>query len=91
MSFALTDEQKLLAESVARFIAKDYTFETRRKIMASDDGWSRTTWKNFAELGWLAAPFAETDGGLGGGPVEAAIVMDGFGKGLVLEPYLPSV
>src|SRR5262249_27639784 len=48
-------------------------------------------WKSFADLGWLAAPFAEDQGGLGGGPVEAAIMMEGFGKGLVLEPYLPSV
>jgi alkylation response protein AidB-like acyl-CoA dehydrogenase len=91
MSFAFTDEQKLLAESVERFVAKDYTFETRRKLMATDDGWSRATWKSFAELGWLAAPFAEDAGGIGGGPVEAAIVMERFGKGLVLEPYLSTV
>lgn len=91
MQFAFTDEQKLLAESVARFVAKDYAFEARRKLMASDDGWSRDIWNRFAELGWLAAPFSEEQGGLGGGPVEAAIVMENFGKGLVLEPYLPTV
>ncbi|MBL8662121.1 MAG: acyl-CoA dehydrogenase family protein, partial [Candidatus Odyssella sp.] len=91
MQFAFTDEQKLLADSVARFVAKDYPFEARRKLMAGDEGWSRDTWKAFAELGWLAAPFGEEQGGLGGGPVEAAIVMEGFGKGLVLEPYLPTV
>jgi alkylation response protein AidB-like acyl-CoA dehydrogenase len=91
MNLAFTDEQKLLADSVARFVAKDYPFETRRKVTAGDEGWSRDTWKRFAELGWLAAPFAEDQGGLGGGPVEAAIVMEGFGKGLVLEPYLPTV
>jgi alkylation response protein AidB-like acyl-CoA dehydrogenase len=91
MDLAFTDEQKLLADSVARFVAKDYPFETRRKVMAGDEGWSRDIWKTFAELGWLAAPFAEEQGGLGGGPVEAAIVMEGFGKGLVLEPYLPTV
>ncbi|HEY7611277.1 MAG TPA: acyl-CoA dehydrogenase family protein [Alphaproteobacteria bacterium] len=91
MNFAFTDEQKLLADSVARFVAKDYPFESRRKLLASEAGWSRDTWKSFAELGWLAAPFAEDHGGLGGGPVEAAIVMENFGKGLVLEPYLPTV
>ncbi|MFO0990004.1 MAG: acyl-CoA dehydrogenase family protein [Alphaproteobacteria bacterium] len=91
MQLAFTDEQKLLADSVARFVAKDYPFESRRKLMAGDEGWSRDTWKAFAELGWLAAPFGEEQGGLGGGPVEAAIVMEGFGKGLVLEPYLPTV
>lgn len=91
MQFAFTDEQKLLADSVARFVTKDYPFESRRKLLASDEGWSRDVWKSFAELGWLAASFAENLGGLGGGPVEAAIVMEGFGKGLVLEPYLPTV
>ncbi len=91
MDFAFTDEQKLLADSVARFVTKDYPFEARRKLMASDEGWSRETWKSLAELGWLAAPFSEAQGGLGGGPVEATIVMEGFGKGLVLEPYLPTV
>src|SRR5690242_17759551 len=91
MNFAFTDEQKLLADSVARFVAKDYAFEARRKLLASEEGWSRDAWKIFAELGWLAAPFAEDQGGLGGGPVEAAIVMENFGKGLVLEPYLPTV
>ena len=91
MQFAFTDEQKLLADSVARFVTKDYPFESRRKLLASEEGWSRDIWKNFAELGWLAASFAEDQGGLGGGPVEAAIVMEGFGKGLVLEPYLPTV
>jgi len=91
MSFAFTDEQKLLADSVARFVSKDYPFETRRKALASEEGWSRDTWRHLAELGWLAAPFAEDLGGLGGGPVEAAIVMEGFGTGLVLEPYLPCV
>jgi len=91
MHLAFTDEQKLLADSVARFVTKDYPFESRRKLLASEEGWSRDIWKSFAELGWLAASFAEDQGGLGGGPVEAAIVMEGFGKGLVLEPYLPTV
>jgi len=91
MHLAFTDEQKLLADSVARFVSKDYPFETRRKALASEEGWNPETWRQLAELGWLAAPFAEDLGGLGGGPVETAIVMEGFGTGLVLEPYLPSV
>lgn len=91
MNFAFTEEQKLLADSVARFVSRDYPFETRRKLLASEQGWSAATWRHFAELGWLAAPFPEEAGGLGGGSVEAAIVMEGFGRGLVLEPYLPSV
>src|SRR5262249_51456585 len=48
-------------------------------------------WKQFAELGLLMAPFSEADGGIGGGPVESMIVMEEFGKGLVIEPYVPCV
>jgi alkylation response protein AidB-like acyl-CoA dehydrogenase len=91
MNLAFTEEQRLLAESVARFIEKEYGFEARAKWRDGELGWSRDNWRRFADLGWLAAPFAEADGGLGGGPVEAAIVMEGIGKGLVVEPYLASV
>lgn len=91
MNLAYTEEQKLLADSVSRYVEKEYGFEARKKWRDSELGWSRDNWRRFAELGWLAAPFAESDGGLGGGPVEAAIVMEGVGKGLVVEPYLAGI
>ncbi len=91
MHLAFTDEQKLLADSVARFVERDYTFEHRRKLLQSEAGWSAEAWRQCADLGWLAAPFAEHVGGLGGGTPELAIVMEGFGRGLVLEPYLPTI
>ena len=59
MDFTLNEEQQLLDDSLSRFIEKDYDFESRRKCTESDPGFNREHWKLFAELGWLAVPFAE--------------------------------
>ncbi len=91
MDFDLTEEQRLLRDSVDRLIADRYEFEARKKIMAEPDGWSCAVWAQYAELGILGLPFEEKHGGFGGGPVETAIVMEAFGRGLVLEPYLATV
>lgn len=91
MDFSFTEEQTLLRNSVQKFVQNDYTFEKRRAIAKSDTGWRRENWAQFAELGLLAAPFAEEHGGLGGGPVETMIIMEEFGRGLVIEPYLGTV
>jgi alkylation response protein AidB-like acyl-CoA dehydrogenase len=91
MDFSLTEEQQMLVESVSRFIDNDYDFEQRQKYAASDAGFSREMWQTFAELGWTAVPFGETDGGLGGGPVELMLMMQEFGRGLVVEPFLPNI
>jgi len=91
MDFDLTEEQRLLKDSVDRLIADRYEFEARKKLMAEPGGWSRTAWAQYAELGILGLPFEEKHGGFGGGPVETAIVMEAFGRGLVLEPYFATV
>jgi alkylation response protein AidB-like acyl-CoA dehydrogenase len=91
MDFDLTDEQRLLGESVTRFIADRYDFEGRRHRIATAPGWSREIWREMAELGLMAMPFAEEDGGFGGGGVETMLVMEALGRGLVVEPYLPSI
>ena len=91
MDFDLTDEQRLLKDSVDRLIADQYQFEQRKKYMAEPDGWSSAVWQQYAELGLLGLPFAEAHGGFGGGPVETMIVMEAFGRGLVLEPYFATV
>jgi pimeloyl-CoA dehydrogenase small subunit len=91
MDFDLTDEQRLLRESVDRLIQDRYGFEARRGYRAEAGGWSRTVWAQFAELGLLGLPFSEEDGGFGGGPVEVALVMEAFGRALVVEPYLPTI
>ena len=91
MDFDLNDEQRLLKDSVDRMIADRYGFEARRGYRAEPDGWSREMWRQFAEQGLLGLPFAEADGGFGGGPVETAIIMEAFGRALVVEPYLATV
>jgi alkylation response protein AidB-like acyl-CoA dehydrogenase len=91
MDFELTDEQRLLAESVNRFVADRYDFETRLHALRQEQGWSREIWQGLAELGVCAMPFAEEDGGFGGGGVETMLVMEALGKGLLVEPYLATV
>ena len=91
MDFSFSDEQTLLQESVSRFITNDYGFESRQKHSRSDAGYSLENWQTFAELGWLGVPFSENYGGFGGGAVETMLMMEEFGKGLVVEPYLATV
>ena len=91
MDFNFTEEQTMIRDSLSRLIREQYDFDTRRKVVASKDGWRPEMWAQFAELGLMMAPFSEEDGGLGGGPIDAMVVMEEFGKGLVVEPYLPSV
>jgi hypothetical protein len=91
MDFTVTEEQSMLADSVAKFIENDYDFETRQKIADSELGYSQEMWKTYAELGWTAVPFDEDDGGLGGGPVELMLMMEQFGRGLLVEPFLANI
>jgi pimeloyl-CoA dehydrogenase small subunit len=91
MDFDLTEEQRLLRDSVDGLLTDAYEFEQRKKYMKEKGGWSRAVWGKLAEQGLLGLPFAEADGGFGAGAVETAIVMEALGKALVLEPYLATV
>ncbi len=91
MDFDLSDEQRLLKESVERLLADRYDFEARQRYARESGGSSPAMWATFAEQGLLAVPFAEEDGGIGGGALETMIVMEAFGQALVLEPYLATV
>ena len=91
MDFDLTDEQRLLKESVDRLILDQYQFQQRKQYMAEPAGFSAPMWSRFAEQGLLGLPFPEPMGGFGGGPIETMIVMEAFGRGLVVEPYFPTV
>ena len=91
MDIQFTEEQELLRSSVQRLLRDQYDFEARRKIAASEEGFSRKQWDAFAELGLLAAPFSEGAGGLGGGPLSTMIVMHEFGRHLVVEPFVETV
>jgi pimeloyl-CoA dehydrogenase small subunit len=91
MDFDLSEEQRLLKESLDRLIGDRYAFEQRKGYAQSPQGWSRELWAQFAELGLLGLPFEEPHGGSAGGPVETMIAMEAFGRALALEPYLATV
>ncbi|MER9250073.1 acyl-CoA dehydrogenase family protein [Mesorhizobium sp. M0590] len=91
MKFDLSEEQRLLTESVERLMLDSYGFGDRRKYGGEDPGFSEAMWERYAELGLLALPFSEEYGGFSGGPIETMIVMEAFGKSLILEPYLATV
>src|SRR3712207_32012 len=91
MDFDLTEEQRLLQESLARLLADRYGFEQRKEHMKSPEGWSREMWSSYAELGLLGLPFSEEEGGFGGGPVETLLVAEQMGRALTLEPWLPTM
>jgi len=91
MNFNLSEEQNMLKDSISRFVQNQYDFETRRKIVDSEEGFSRDNWKTFAELGWLSIPFTEDQGGFGGNVLDTMTVMEEMGKGLVAEPFIATV
>jgi pimeloyl-CoA dehydrogenase small subunit len=91
MDFDLSEEQRLLKESVDGLLTDSYEFEQRKKYMKEKGGWSQAVWSRLAEQGLLGLPFAEDDGGFGAGAVETMIVMEALGKALMLEPYLATV
>jgi len=92
MDFNFTEEQSMLRDTVASFLQDKYDFDKRRKMIGTDAGRDPAIWEAFAnELGILGAPFSEDLGGLGGGAIENMIVMEEFGKALVVEPYLGTV
>jgi pimeloyl-CoA dehydrogenase small subunit len=91
MDFDLSEEQRLLKESVEGLLKSSYDFDSRKKYGKEAGGWSRAVWGKFAEQGLLGLPFSEEDGGFGAGAVETMIVMEALGHSLVLEPYLPTV
>ena len=91
MDFSFSEEQTLLEDSVAKYMQNDYSFEDRQKLVKSELGFSADNWSQFAELGWLGVCFAEADGGFGGGAIEAMLMSENFGRGLLVEPYLATV
>ena len=91
MDFTLNEVQEMLADSIDKFIDNEYDFDSRQRYATSDTGFSADVWRMFAELGWTAVPFSEEDGGFDGGPIDIMVVMQRFGRGLVVEPYLANV
>ena len=90
MNFEHTEERRMLADSLNRFIAEQYSIETRYKIIKGEHGFSTTIWEQLAELGVIAALFSESDGGFGGSGFDIAVIFECMGRGLVVEPLLGS-
>ena len=91
MDFNFTEEQDMVRDGLSRMVREQYGAEERRQLIATDAGWSREVWSQLAELGILGMSFSEEDGGFGGGAIDSMVVMEEFGKGLVVEPYVPTV
>jgi alkylation response protein AidB-like acyl-CoA dehydrogenase len=88
MDFSYSEEQQMLKESISKFINQSYDWDSRQTIAKSDAGFSTEHWQLFAELGWLTVPFKEEDGGFGGSAIDLMVMMEEFGKGLLVEPFL---
>src|SRR5260370_18845167 len=88
MDFDLSEEQRLLKESVDGLLGSSYDFDQRKKYAAEKGGWSKSLWNKLAEQGLLGLPFSEDDGGFGAGAVQTMIAMEAPGKAPGLEPYL---
>src|SRR5438105_3350201 len=88
MNFEHTEERRMLADTLDRFIAGQYGFAVRDKIARSGHGFSPELWNRFAELGAIGALFDEADGGFGGAGFDIAVVFESLGRGLVVEPFL---
>jgi alkylation response protein AidB-like acyl-CoA dehydrogenase len=91
MDFNHTDDRRMLADLLQRYVAEQYPIEARHGIARSAEGFSRAQWKQFAELGVIGALFREAQGGFGGAGFDLAVVFEALGRGLVLEPFLPTV
>ena len=88
MQLELTDEQQMLADSGARFVEHDYSFEQRNKYLATNTLLNENLWQQFAELGWLGAGLPESVGGFDGGAVEQAVIAEQLGRAMALEPFV---
>tara|TARA_Y100000766_G_scaffold156247_1_gene134179 strand:- start:39 stop:1172 length:1134 start_codon:yes stop_codon:yes gene_type:complete len=91
MNFELSEEQKMIQQSVERFVQENYDLSNRISISSEDPGYSKEYWSSMAELGWLGLAFAEEEGGFGGNQIDTLVLMEQFGKGLVLEPFLANI
>ncbi|MFN2424882.1 MAG: acyl-CoA dehydrogenase family protein [Candidatus Binatia bacterium] len=91
MNFELTEEQKMMVDAVKRFVDKDSPVTRFRQMRTTEVGWEAKVWKSMGDNGWLAVNFPEAHGGYGGSFVDVALILEQLGRGLVPEPYIPSV
>lgn len=90
MNFEHSAEQRMLGDSLNRFIAQQYNLEKRQQSLQSDLGLNPEIWRQLADLGVIGALFSEADGGYGGSGFDLALVFEAIGRGLLVEPLLGS-
>ncbi|MGR3322306.1 MAG: acyl-CoA dehydrogenase family protein [Pseudooceanicola sp.] len=91
MNFELNDEQRMLSESLTRFLSDRYDFEKRKKYVEMEGGFDPAIWQGYAEMGLFAIPFPEEEGGLGGSPTETMIVAEAMGHAVTVEPWVEAI
>jgi alkylation response protein AidB-like acyl-CoA dehydrogenase len=91
MNFQHTEDRRMLADTLNRFVSEQYGFDMRDQIAQSAQGFSSDLWGSFAELGVIGALFDEADGGFGGGGFDISVVFESLGRGLVVEPFLDTL
>ncbi|CAE6753460.1 L-prolyl-[peptidyl-carrier protein] dehydrogenase [Paraburkholderia domus] len=90
MDFTYSEEQKMLADSLRRFVDSEYTFEKRRKRVREGESFDPQMWSMLAEMGVTGLTVPDGYGGFGEGPASRLIVQRELGRALVLEPIIPS-
>ncbi|MCZ2496803.1 pimeloyl-CoA dehydrogenase small subunit [Xylophilus sp. Kf1] len=88
MNFEHTEDRRMLADTLNRFVAEQYGIETRNHLAYGDQGHSPDLYRQFADLGVIGALFPEADGGFGGAGFDVSVVFESLGRGLVAEPLL---
>ena len=91
MNFELNDEQRMLSESLSRFLADRYAFDKRQKFVAMPTGFDRAIWQGYADMGLFALPFSEDEGGIGGTAAETMLVAEAMGSAITVEPWLEAI
>lgn len=91
MDFRLSDEQRMLDESAARFLEAEFPFKKYREAVASRQAFDPSRWQKMADLGWMACAFPESVGGYGGTLIDAQLIARRMGERLSLDPWLALV
>ena len=91
MNFDLSDEQQMMVDTVSKFVSNESPVERFRKLRDTEATWEKSVWQEMGEYGWLGVSFPEEHGGFGGSFVDSALIIEQLGRGLVPEPYIPSV
>lgn len=91
MDFTYTSEQEMLRDSLGKLFAQSYSFDQRQALLKNGHAHSEIVWAQLRDMGLLALPFSESQGGLGGSASDLVAIGELLGRHLVIEPYLSSI